>query len=118
MKLQGKKEEVGCRSGLHKDDTLWFIASVAGIADAATKHCFETNRMPFLPSVLFFTHFLTGESFEIRRVFSFFLFFFFFGSNLHAWSLSSLPFSPRLGKSSVYGVYMHIHHLANAHSRG
>jgi hypothetical protein len=46
MKLQGKKEEVGCRSGLHKDDplSLWFIASVAGIADAATKHCFETNR--------------------------------------------------------------------------
>jgi hypothetical protein len=39
-----EKEEVGCRSGLHKDVTLWFIASVAGIADAATKHCFETNR--------------------------------------------------------------------------
>jgi len=68
MKLQGKKEEVGCRSGLHKDDTLWFIASVAGIADAATKHCFETNRMPFLPSVLFFTPFLTGESFELRML--------------------------------------------------
>jgi len=46
--LQGKKEEVGCRSGLHKDVTLWFIASVAGM--------------------LFFTHFLTGESFELRML--------------------------------------------------